>query len=113
MRKTSLLAAAVLAFSPLVWSQDAAKDPGSALPPQVVGPPLVVWSEMQKPHPIPQTTLSADSANPTQTAETAPQGQQSATQVFHGQYVLRVPESARYPIESPTRTVAGSMKESQ
>ncbi len=46
--------AAMLALSPLAFSQDAPKQSSPVLPAEIVGPQLIMWSEFQKPQPIPQ-----------------------------------------------------------
>ena len=54
MRRTSVfLTAALLALSPLAFSQDVPQ-PATPLPAAFVGPQLIMWSELQKPQPIPE-----------------------------------------------------------
>lgn len=54
MRRTTTFAAGfVLAASPLLFGQGPAIEPSPALPAEGLGPPLIVWSESQKPQPIP------------------------------------------------------------
>jgi hypothetical protein len=58
MRKTYTITAALLALSPLLWAQENLKQPAPAFPAEILGPPLVVWSAMQQPRPIPATAPS-------------------------------------------------------
>jgi hypothetical protein len=100
MRKTYTIAAALLTLSPLLWAQQNLKQPAPALPAEILGPPLVVWSAMQQPRPIPATAPSdngtsetrADSArsdqprySQSQTSQPADsQPQQPSSQTFIG-----------------------------
>jgi hypothetical protein len=88
MRKTYLIAV-LLALSPLVCAQDNSQLPAHALPSEIVGPPLVVWSITQQPRPV-----SADS-----------QPQQRSVQIFigtiaqdRGEYMLRVSDTMVYQV---------------
>src|ERR1700722_9550599 len=55
-RKNILVSAtaALVAFSPLAFAQDAPKQASPVLPADIVGPQLIMWSEFQRPQPIPQ-----------------------------------------------------------
>jgi hypothetical protein len=88
MRKTYLIAA-LLTLSPFVCAQDNLQQPAPALPSEIVGPPLVVWSATQQPRPV-----SAD-----------PQPQQPSVQIFtgtiaqdRGKYMLRVSDTMVYQL---------------
>lgn len=39
---------------PLLFAQDGKRHSGSGLPPEVLGPQLIAWSQLQKPQAIPQ-----------------------------------------------------------
>jgi hypothetical protein len=94
MRKIFSIAAVALALSPVLWaqeSQDRQNQDRSAptLPPEVVGPALVVWSATQQPRPILQDF----------------QPKQPCTESFigivtldSGKYLLRVSEVAVYQL---------------
>lgn len=104
MRKISLLLLTVLAFCPLVISQEASSPrPGPALPPETLGPPLIAWSQLQKPHPVQQEQASRTDAGATQDSQTEPSTAQPimGTIVKNGsRYVLKVSESAIYEIDN-------------
>jgi uncharacterized protein DUF5818 len=106
MRKTSLVALAVLASVPFLISQDSStnvKQPGPALPAEVLGPPLIAWSQVQKPHPLQQQEQpSSDAAGGDQTGG-APAAQQpiTGTIVKEGsRFVLKVSENTVYQIDN-------------
>lgn len=112
MRKTCITTAALLALSPLLSAQDSQK-PSPALPGEVVGPPLVAWSVVQQPHPIPATSSSSENvasdnrAQQSQTGEPSDfQAQQPSAQTFTGtiakdggNYILRVSENLVYLLD--------------
>jgi hypothetical protein len=58
MIRAGLVLAAVLAISSGVFAQG--KTPPAPLPPETLGPQLIVWSETQKPQPLVQPSASAD-----------------------------------------------------
>lgn len=103
-------AASLLLLSPFLGAQQVVQQPNPQLPPSVLGPQLVAWSELQKPHPIPQPVpppLPDPPAQqqPPQSAGSQDQQQPSA-QVFTGtivkngsKYVLKVSDSKSYQID--------------
>ena len=56
MRKTGSLLIALVTLSPFSFSQHAGKRPAPDLPAEVLGPPLVAWSELQTPRPVTNST---------------------------------------------------------
>jgi hypothetical protein len=108
MRKTYVLSAALVALSPFVCAQDALKQPSPLPPAEVLGPPLVAWSVLQKPRPIPEPLPPPDNrSNQSQAGQPADsQPQQPSAQTFtgtiakaSGKYVLKVSESIAYQID--------------
>jgi hypothetical protein len=108
MRKTYILNAALVALSPFVCAQDAFKQPNPVPPTEVLGPPLVAWSVLQKPRPIPEPLPPPDNrSNQSQAGQPADsQPQQPSAQIFtgmiakaNGKYVLKVSESTAYQID--------------
>lgn len=108
MRKTCMLTAALVALSPLVGAQDALKQPSPALPAEILGPPLVAWSVLQKPQPIPEPLPPPDNrGGQSQTGQPADsQPQQPSAQTFtgtiakdSGKYILKVAEGTVYQID--------------
>lgn len=108
MRKTFIVTAAVLALSPLVSAQDLLKQPSPALPADIVGPPLVAWSVLQKPHPIPEPLPPPDNrGDQSQAAQpAASQAQPPSAQSFtgtiakdSGHFVLKISENVSYRLD--------------
>jgi hypothetical protein len=118
-RATILLIALVFlsAASPLVFTQD---QPSSALPPDILGPQLIAWSQLQKPRPMPQPLPPPD--QPAQQADQQPeqrpsqppdpdtQQQQPTPQIFTGtivkdgpKYVLKVADNSTYQLDDQER----------
>jgi hypothetical protein len=115
-RETSCLATFVfvLATLPLVFAQDPQTQPRPALPSDILGPQLIVWSHLQKPQPLPQPLPPPDrpiqqqdqqSANPP-----APQEQRPATATFIGmiikdgtKYVLKASSNKAYQLDDQDR----------
>jgi hypothetical protein len=111
-RETSLLASLIflLATAPLMFAQDPQIQPSPALPPDVLGPQLIAWSQLQKPQPVPQPLPPPDrpiqqpdsqSANPP-----AQQEQQPVAPTFMGtivkdgtRYVLKVSRNNTYQLD--------------
>lgn len=62
MRKINTVAASALVFCPLLFSQSG-QEPKPTLPAEILGPPLVAWSEMQAPHPLLQLVPPAEGPN--------------------------------------------------
>jgi Protein of unknown function (DUF5818) len=108
MRRTSTWGASLLLFSPFLFAQQAAQQPSPQLPASVLGPQLVAWSELQKPHPAPQPLPPPQPDPPAQTqpqTSTASQDQPSS-QAFTGtivkdgtRYVLKVSDNTSYQID--------------
>lgn len=116
MRKTFVVIAAIIIFfSPLMCAQDPLKQPSPAMPAEILGPPLVAWSVLQKPHPIPASDSRVDpsqvnqsqSEQPSQAGQTAEsQPQPPSAQTFTGtitkdsdKYVLKVSENVAYQFD--------------
>lgn len=113
-----LLTAALLALSPLAFSQDAPKEASPLLPADIVGPQLIMWSELQKPQPVPQPVPPPEKPDqsdqqPSQQQPGQPepatgsqaQGQPSA-QTFTGtivkdgtKYVLKAADGTAYQVD--------------
>jgi Protein of unknown function (DUF5818) len=106
MRKTCIITA-LLALSSLVCAQDSQKLPG-----EILGPPLVAWSAVQQPRPIPATSSSAENgasdicAVQPQTGQADSAPPQSSIQTFTGtvandggRYLLKVSENAAYQLD--------------
>jgi hypothetical protein len=111
-RETSLLASLIflLVTGPLMFAQDPQTQPSPALPPDVLGPQLIAWSQLQKPQPVPQPLPPPDrpiqqpdsqSANPP-----AQQEQQPVAPTFMGtivkdgtRYVLKVSKNNTYQLD--------------
>jgi hypothetical protein len=110
MGKTYITTAALLALSPLLRAQDSQK-PSPAFPGEIVGPPLVAWSVVQQPHPIPATSPSSangasdNRAQQSQPGQPTDSPQQPSAQTFTGTiakdggaYILKVTESVTYQL---------------
>jgi uncharacterized protein DUF5818 len=115
IRKTFLVTAALMAISPVVYAQDAVKQPSPALPSEILGPPLVAWSILQQPHRIPDTVPAPDKrAYRSQAGEPADsQREQPAAQFFtgtitqeNGKYVLKLSDSTIYELDEPEKAGA-------
>jgi len=109
MRRTSMWWASLLLCSPFLFAQQAAQQPSPQLPASVLGPQLVAWSELQKPHPAPQPLPPPQPDPPAQTqpqTSTGSQDQQPSSQAFTGtivkdgsRYVLKVSDNTSYQID--------------
>lgn len=107
MRRTSVLAASLFVFSPLLVAQQAVQQPDPQLPATVLGPQLVVWSDLQKPRPVPEPLPPPKPDPPAQTQPPQSAGpQQPSSQAFAGtivksgsKYVLKVSDSVSYQID--------------
>ena len=95
-RETGLLSAFafLLVTVPLTFTQDPRSQPSPALPSDILGPQLIVWSQAQKPQPVPQPLRAADRPDPDQRpdqpnpADNPPtQQQQPTAQKFTGTIV--------------------------
>jgi hypothetical protein len=77
-RETSLFLTLGLfsAIAPPIFAQDLPSQPDPVPPVSILGPQLIVWSELQKPQPIPQPsaapTRDDKQANPKPDPATAP-----------------------------------------
>jgi hypothetical protein len=114
-RETSLLSALafLLVTVPLMFTQDPRNQPSPALPADILGPQLVVWSEAQKPQPVPQPLPAADRPVPEQQpvqptpVDNAPAQQQQPTAQkvkgtivkTGGVYVLKVSSNSEYQLD--------------
>lgn len=56
IRVTLWLGAAVVALSACAFAQDFTQNPKSPAPDELPGQQLIVWTETQKPHPLPVTS---------------------------------------------------------
>ena len=56
MRRTSSIFATLglLAFAPFVFAQDSGTRSTQTLPAEILGSPLIAWSQLQEPRPVPQ-----------------------------------------------------------
>lgn len=114
-RETSLLSTlAFLAVTvPLMLTQDVQGQASPAPASDILGPQLIVWSQMQKPQPVPQPLTERAVPGPDQQPEQAnppanvpPQQQPPATQKFSGtivktagKYVLKVSSNNTYDLD--------------
>ena len=114
-RETTLLSALafLLVTVPLMFTQDPRNQPSPALPSDILGPQLVVWSQAQKPQPVPQPLPAADRPVPEQQPEqptpvdNAPAQQQQPTAQkvkgtivkTGGVYVLKVSSRSEYQLD--------------
>ena len=78
------------------------------LPPEILGPQLVVWSQLQKPHPVPQPLPPPERADKSDAGQVDPSQaqQQPSTQSFTGtivkdggKFLLKVSETSAYQID--------------
>jgi hypothetical protein len=116
MRRNFLAGLALLAVSPLMCAQDPLQQPNPVLPAQILGPPLIAWSALQKPRPIPEPLPPPDNRDESQSQSQAgqpensqpqdSQPQQPTAQSFtgtiarnSGKYVLKVSEGTAYQID--------------
>jgi Protein of unknown function (DUF5818) len=110
MRRTSLWAASLLVFCPLLFAQQAVQQPSPQLPASVLGPQLIAWSEVQKPRPLPQPLPPPQPDPPAQSQPQQSAGsqnqQQPSAQAFTGtvvkdgsKFVLKGSESTSYQID--------------
>jgi hypothetical protein len=114
-RETRLLAALVFALGTvlLTSAQDSRTQPNPVLPPDILGPQLIAWSQLQKPEPVPQPLPPPDRPvqQPDQHAEQQPanpqaQPQPPAAQTFTGtivkdgsRYILKVSSKNVYQLD--------------
>lgn len=103
-RPMVLLAAAVLAGSP-IFAQDFAHAPKAPGQNELPGKQLIVWSETQKPQPLPQTTLAIREAQqPTGQLGAADQRSPEAFRARvvrnGGGYALTLSSGRQYQVEN-------------
>jgi hypothetical protein len=112
-RRTSLFAAAVLAFTPFLMAQDAQHQGNSSVPADVIAPrELIAWTWMQQPRPVPQPLPPPDKPVPPADPQQQPPNPQAPqrevqTQTFTGKivmdgdrYVLKVSSSTAYQLDA-------------
>jgi Protein of unknown function (DUF5818) len=112
-RETCLLTTLVLGTAMVMCAQDS-RSPG--LPPDILGPQLIAWSQLQKPEPVPQPLPPPDrpvqqpdqqtDQRPTQPANPQAQPQPPAAQTFTGtilkdgsRYILKVSSKNVYQLD--------------
>lgn len=107
-RRAIFLAGLLLGFTPFLNGQDASEQPAQNTPPPRQ---LIAWSNLQKPHPVPQPLPPPDTPvpqpdQPNRAPKPAdPQTQQTPTQTFVGKisqdgngYVLKVTSDTVYKL---------------
>jgi Protein of unknown function (DUF5818) len=114
MAKSSLLSIGLIVFSGLTSAQDSTLQPSPALPAEILGPPLIVWSQAQNPGPVPQPLPPPGrdgQAQATQTQDT--QSDQPSAPVFTGtiiktgsSYALKTKDGTVYQIDDQQRAKA-------
>jgi hypothetical protein len=115
-RETSSLATLVFLFValPLMIAQDPQSQSRSALPPDILGPQLIAWSQLQKPQPMPQPLPPPDRPIQQQDQQAADppaqQEQRPAAAMFMGtiikdgnRYVLKVSSNKAYQLDDQER----------
>jgi hypothetical protein len=104
---------------PLTFTQDPRSQPSPALPSDILGPQLIVWSQAQKPQPVPQPLRAADRPDPDQRpdqpnpADNPPtQQQQPTAQKFTGTivknsgvYSLKASSNNAYQLDDQERAM--------
>jgi hypothetical protein len=109
-RKTGLPAMLVFIVGtmPMMFAQDLPIQPGPVLPSGILGPQLIVWSDVQKPQPLPQPSrlVWQPEQQREQPANPPVQRLQPAPQTFTGTieedgslYVLKVSGSSAYELD--------------
>ena len=103
----------VLVTLPLMFGQGPQPQPRPALPPDILGPQLIAWSQLQKPQPLPQPLPPPD--RPIQQTDQQPanpqaQQEQPAAPTFMGtiikngtRYVLKVSSNSWYQLDDQDR----------
>lgn len=124
---SAFITAAVVALSPLAFSQDAPK-PAPVLPADIIGPQLIMWSELQKPQPVPQPMPPSDKPDQQDQQQQPPSQQtpgqpapatssqaqgQPAAQSFtgtivkdSGKYILKASDGTAYQVEDQDKAKA-------
>jgi hypothetical protein len=111
--KTSLLAVPFI-FSGFVCAQNSTRQSSQALPAEILGPPLIAWSQSQKPRPVPQPLPPSDQDDQGQQQTQNPDSlMQPAAPVFIGtivkstnMYGLKGADGAIYQIDDQERAQA-------
>jgi uncharacterized protein DUF5818 len=114
-REAGVLSALAFLFVtvPLMFTQDPRSQPSPALPSDILGPQLIVWSQAQKPQPVPQPLPVAERAVPDQQPEQSnpavnphAQQQQPTAQKFtgiivknSGLYLLKVSSNNAFQLD--------------
>jgi len=103
----------VLVTLPLMFGQGPQPQPRPALPPDILGPQLIAWSQLQKPQPVPQLMLEPDrpmQQPDVQRANPPAKQEQPAAPPFKGtiikngtRYVLKVSSNSAYQIDDQDR----------
>jgi len=114
-RETSPLGILVflLMTLPLMFAQDPQIQRSPALPPDILGPQLIAWSQLQKPRPVLQPLPSPDrpiQEPDLQPANSAAKQEQPAAPPFVGtitkegvRYVLKVSTNSAYQLDDQDR----------
>lgn len=110
-RESVLITGMLLVFSSILFAQDGSQ-PSPALPSDPLGPQLVVWSQLQKPKPVPQPLPPPEvpgqqQPDPQSGLPPNPQAQQQpAAQSFTGtivkdagKYVLKTSSDRAYQLD--------------
>ena len=118
MRRTTTFAAGfVLAASALLFGQGTAIEPSPALPAEALGPPLIVWSESQKPQPIPSEGVTDQQSQHqrfmqpiqpcgTDTSAHAPQKFTGTIVNAGSRFVLMLPSQIAYQVDDQEKARA-------
>ena len=107
MKIASFSVAALFLFSLTGFCQEAPQQPAPALPAEILGPPLIVWTQMQKPHPVPDPIPPPDRSDQQKPAASGEsKSQEPAARPITGtvvkdqnRYVLRVSDSLSYMMD--------------
>lgn len=113
-RQTSPLATLgfLLVTFPLMFGQDPQAHLSPALPPDILGPQLIAWSQLQKPQPVPQPLPPDRSIRQMDQQPANPPAQQvqPAAPTFMGTiikngstYVLKVSSNSAYQLDDQDR----------
>ena len=104
----------LLATVPLMFTQDSQTQPQPTLPPDILGPQLIAWSQLQKPQPVPQPLPPPDGhvQQPDQQPATssAQEDLRPVPSTFQGtivkkgaSYVLRATSNETYQLDDQDR----------
>lgn len=113
-RKSGLLGMLIFVWGiiPMMFAQDLPSQPSPMLPSGILGPQLIVWSQVQKPQPVPQPLLPPNrlvwqpEQQREQPANPLVQQQQPAAQTLTGMieedggvYALKVSSGSAYELD--------------